>query len=296
MANIAFIGLGNMGGPMAANLVKAGHKVLGFDLVATSRDAAQAAGVSIAATSIEAVKGAEMVVTMLPAGKHVLSVWSELLPAVAKGALVIDCSTIDVASAVEAHGLAARHGVMSVDAPVSGGVGGAQGATLTFMCGGGDKAFAAARPILEAMGKKIVHCGDAGAGQAAKICNNMILGISMIGVCEAFTLAEKLGLSHQALFDVASTSSGQCWSLTTYCPVPGPVPTSPANNDYKPGFAAALMLKDLRLSQEAAKTAGAATPMGAHAEEIYAAFEKAGHGGADFSGIINYLREQAGEK
>ncbi|MGB3489591.1 MAG: 3-hydroxyisobutyrate dehydrogenase [Xanthobacteraceae bacterium] len=295
MANIAFIGLGNMGGPMAANLVKAGHKVAGFDLVEASREAAKAAGASIAATAVDAVKGADVVVTMLPAGKHVLSVWTEILPSVAKGALLIDCSTIDVESAVAAHGLAAKAGVASVDAPVSGGVGGAQGATLTFMCGGDDKAFAAAKPILEKMGKKIVHCGKAGAGQAAKICNNMILGISMIGVCEAFTLAEKLGLSHQALFDVSSTSSGQCWSLTTYCPVPGPVPTSPANNDYKPGFAAALMLKDLRLSQAASKAAGAATPLGAHAEEIYAAFEKAGHGGVDFSGIIHHLREIAGK-
>jgi 3-hydroxyisobutyrate dehydrogenase len=274
MANIAFIGLGNMGGPMAANLAKA-------------------AGVSISGTAAEAVKGAEVVVTMLPAGKHVLAVWTEILPSITKGALVIDCSTIDVESSVQAHGLAAKHGVASVDAPVSGGVGGAQGATLTFMCGGDDKAFATAKSVLEKMGKKIVHCGKPGAGQAAKICNNMILGISMIGVCEAFTLAEKLGLSHQALFDVASTSSGQCWSLTTYCPVPGPVPTSPANNDYKPGFAAALMLKDLRLSQEASKASGAATPMGAHAEEIYAAFDKAGHGGADFSGIIHHLRELA---
>ncbi|MGB3866531.1 MAG: 3-hydroxyisobutyrate dehydrogenase [Xanthobacteraceae bacterium] len=295
MANIAFIGLGNMGGPMAANLVKAGHKVTGFDLVDASRDAAKAAGASIAATATDAVKGADVVVTMLPAGKHVLSVWTEILPAVTKGALLIDCSTIDVESAVAAHGLAAKAGVASVDAPVSGGVGGAQGATLTFMCGGDDKAFATAKPILEKMGKKIVHCGKAGAGQAAKICNNMILGISMIGVCEAFTLAEKLGLSHQALFDVSSTSSGQCWSLTTYCPVPGPVPTSPANNDYKPGFAAALMLKDLRLSQAASRAAGAATPLGAHAEEIYAAFEKAGHGGVDFSGIIHHLRELAGK-
>jgi len=291
MAKIAFIGLGNMGGPMAANLVKAGHAVTGFDLVPASCEAAKAAGAAIAASAAEAVKGADVVITMLPAGKHVLSVWTDILPSIAKGALLIDCSTIDVESAVKAHELAGKHGVASVDAPVSGGVGGAQGATLTFMCGGDDKAFAAAKPILEKMGKKIVHCGKAGAGQAAKICNNMILGISMIGVCEAFTLAEKLGLSHQALFDVASTSSGQCWSLTTYCPVPGPVPTSPANSDYKPGFAAALMLKDLRLSQAASKATGAATPMGAHAEELYAAFEKAGHGGTDFSGIIRYLRD-----
>ena len=290
MANIAFIGLGNMGGPMAANLVKAGHKVQGFDLVPASCAAAKADGVTIAATAKDAVKGAEVIITMLPAGKHVLSVWNDILPSVAKGALVIDCSTIDVESARQAHAAAAKLQLPSVDAPVSGGTGGAKGATLTFMCGGDAKAFAGAKPILEAMGKKIVHCGEGGAGQAAKICNNMILGISMIGVCEAFALAEKLGLSHQALFDVASTSSGQCWSITTYCPVPGPVPASPANNDYKPGFAAALMLKDLRLSQEAARAAGASTPLGAHAESIYDAFEKAGHGGVDFSGIINALR------
>ncbi len=296
MANIAFIGLGNMGGPMAANLVRAGYQVNGFDLVAASLDAAKADGVTIASTAVEAVRDAQAVVTMLPAGKHVLAVWSDILPSVAKGALIIDCSTIDVESSVQAHGFAAKQGIASVDAPVSGGVGGARGATLTFMCGGDDRAFAAARPILEAMGKKIVHCGKPGAGQAAKICNNMILGISMIGVCEAFTLAERLGLSHQALFDVASTSSGQCWSLTSYCPVPGPVPTSPANNDYKPGFAAALMLKDLRLSQEASKASGAATPLGAHAEAIYAAFDNAGHGGADFSGIIHHLRELASNR
>ena len=291
MTTIAFIGLGNMGGPMAVNLVKAGRKVTGFDLAQGSCDAAKSDGVTIAASAKEAVKGADVVITMLPAGKHVVSVWTEILPEIAKGALMIDCSTIDVASAVEAHRLAAAKGVASVDAPVSGGTGGAKGATLTFMAGGATDAFVKAKPELEAMGKKIVHCGDAGAGQAAKICNNMILGISMIGVSEAFALAEKLGLSHQALFDVASTSSGQCWSLTTYCPVPGPVPASPANNGYKPGFAAALMLKDLRLSQEASKAAGAQTPLGAHAEEIYAAFDKAGHGGDDFSGIINYLRE-----
>ena len=296
MTRIAFIGLGNMGGPMAANLVKAGHSVQGFDLAPSSLATAKADGVSIAASAIAAVENAEVIITMLPAGKHVVSVWSEILPSVAKGALLIDCSTIDVENARKAHDLAKAKGFGSVDAPVSGGTGGAKGATLTFMAGGAAEAFAAAKPILEAMGKKIVHCGDAGAGQAAKICNNMILGISMIGVSEAFALAQKLGLSDQALFDVASTSSGQCWSLTTYCPVPGPVPTSPANNDYKPGFAAALMLKDLRLSQEASKAVGAATPLGAHAEEIYADFEKAGHGGADFSGIINHLRALAEKK
>ena len=295
MASIAFIGLGNMGGPMAANLVKAGHKVVAFDLVAASRDQAQSDGAAIAESSVSAVKGADTVITMLPAGKHVMSVWNEVVPHLSQGALVIDCSTIDVESSVQAHALAAKQGIASVDAPVSGGTGGAKGATLTFMCGGEDKAFAAAKPVLEKMGKKIVHCGGAGAGQAAKICNNMILGISMIAVSEAFALAEKLGLSHQALFDVASTSSGQCWSLTSYCPVPGPVPTSPANNDYKPGFATALMVKDLTLAQDAAKAAGAATPLGQHAQEIYQAFDRAGQGGVDFSGIIKHVRDLAGK-
>jgi 3-hydroxyisobutyrate dehydrogenase len=295
MASIAFIGLGNMGGPMAANLVKAGHKVTAFDLVAASRDQAKADGAAIAESTVTSVKEAEVVVTMLPAGKHVLSVWNEVVPAMKKGALIIDCSTIDVASAKEAHALAAKHGMASVDAPVSGGTVGAKGATLTFMCGGKDEAFAAARPVLEKMGKKLVHCGDAGAGQAAKICNNMILAISMIGVGEAFALGEKLGLSHQALFDVASTSSGQCWALTTYCPVPGPVPTSPANNGYKPGFASALMVKDLTLAQDAANSTGAATPLGKHAQEIYKAFEAAGNGGVDFSGIIQHVRALAGK-
>ena len=295
MASIAFIGLGNMGGPMAANLVKAGHKVTAFDLVAASRDQAKSDGAAIAESAVASVKDADTVITMLPAGRHVLSVWNEVVPAMKKGALIIDCSTIDVESAKQAHALAAKHGLPSVDAPVSGGTGGAKGATLTFMCGGDDKAFAAAKPVLENMGKKLVHCGSAGAGQAAKICNNMILAISMIGVGEAFALAEKLGLSHQALFDVASTSSGQCWALTTYCPVPGPVPTSPANNDYKPGFAAALMVKDLTLAQDAAKAAGAATPLGKHAQEIYKAFDAAGHGGVDFSGIIQHVRDLAGK-
>jgi len=295
MANVAFIGLGNMGGPMAANLVKAGHKVTAFDLVAALRDQAKADGAAIAESSVAAVKGADVVITMLPAGKHVLGVWTDVLPVMAKGTLIIDCSTIDVESAKQAHALAAKHGMASVDAPVSGGTGGAKGATLTFMCGGADKAFAAAKSVLENMGKKIVHCGAAGAGQAAKICNNMILGISMIAVGEAFVLGEKLGLSHQALFDVASTSSGQCWSLTTYCPVPGPVPTSPANNDYKPGFATNLMLKDLTLAQDAARTAGAATPLGQHAQEIYKTFDATGHGGVDFSGIIQHVRSLAGK-
>jgi 3-hydroxyisobutyrate dehydrogenase len=295
MASIAFIGLGNMGGPMAANLVKAGHKVTAFDLVAASRDQAKADGAAVSESSVAAVKGADVVITMLPAGKHVISVWNEVVPAMTKGALIIDCSTIDVESAVAAHALAGKHGMGSVDAPVSGGTAGAKGATLTFMAGGEDKAFAAAKPVLENMGKKIVHCGNAGAGQAAKICNNMILAISMIGVSEGFALAEKLGLSHKAMFDVVSTSSGQCWALTSYCPVPELVPTSPANNDYKPGFAAALMVKDLTLAQDAAKAAGAATPLGKHAQEIYKAFDAEGNGGVDFSGIIRHVRKLAGK-
>ena len=293
MATIGFIGLGNMGGPMAANLVTAGHTVVAFDLVEGLRNQARSHGAAVAESAAGAVKGADTVVTMLPAGKHVLSVWNDIISSMTKGTLIIDCSTIDVESAKQAHALAAKHGVSSVDAPVSGGTGGAKGATLTFMCGGEEQAFAAAKPVLEKMGKRIVHCGGGGAGQAAKICNNMILGISMIAVSEAFTLGEKLGLSHQALFEVASTSSGQCWSLTNYCPVPGPVPTSPANNDYKPGFASTLMVKDMTLAQDAAKAAGAATPLGKHAQEIYQAFEAAGHGGMDFSGIIQHVRSLA---
>jgi 3-hydroxyisobutyrate dehydrogenase len=294
MATIAFIGLGNMGGPMAANLVKAGQKVVAFDLVAASRDQAKRDGATIAESAVASVEGADVVVTMLPAGKHVVSVWNEVVPAMTKGTLIIDCSTIDVESSKQAHALAAKHGVGSVDAPVSGGTGGAKAATLTFMCGGDEKSFAAAKPVLEKMGKKIVHCGGAGAGQGVKICNNMILAISMIGVSEGFSLAEKLGLSHQALFDVVSTSSGQCWALTSYCPVPGPVPASPANNDYKPGFATALMVKDLTLAQDTAKASGAATPLGKHAQEMYKAFDAAGNGGVDFSGIIRHVRSLAG--
>src|SRR3954452_24887724 len=290
MTTIAFIGLGNMGGPMAANLVKTGDSVIAFDLVAASCDAAKAEGVRIAGSGAEAVREADAIVTMLPAGKHVLAVWQDLLPAAKPGMLIIDSSTIDVESARKAHGMAGERGCLSLDAPVSGGVGGAKGATLTFMCGGAAEAFAKAEPILARMGKRVVHCGEAGAGQAAKICNNMILGVSMIGVCEAFVLAERLGLSAQALFDVASTSSGQCWSLTSYCPVPGPVPASPANNGYKPGFAAALMLKDLRLAQEAALATRTATPLGAEAAQLYALFNGSGHADDDFSGIINFLR------
>ena len=290
MTAIAFIGLGNMGGPMAANLVKAGHRVLGFDLVPALRESAAATGVAIAGSARACVAQADVVITMLPAGRHVVSVWDDILPAARRGALFIDCSTIDVDSARRAHEKGGAAGVASLDAPVSGGVGGATAATLTFMAGGADAAFASAKPILEAMGKRIVHCGGPGAGQAAKICNNMILGATMIATCEAFVLAEKLGLSAQALYDVSSTASGQSWSLTSYCPVPGPVPASPANRDYKPGFAAALMLKDLRLAQEAAASVGAATPIGAEAAQLYALFAASGHAGDDFSGIINFLR------
>ncbi len=292
MSVIAFIGLGNMGNPMAANLVKAGHDVQGFDLVPQNLKVARDQGVTIMADARSAAKGADIIVTMLPAGKHVLSVWTDLVPFARPGALIIDSSTIDVESARKAHALAGAAGLATLDAPVSGGVGGATAGTLTFMCGGSDEAFAAARPVLEAMGRRIVHCGGAGAGQAAKICNNMILGISMIGVSEAFALAEKLGLSHQALFDVASTASGQCWSLTSYCPVPGPVPASPANNGYKPGFAASLMLKDLMLAQDAARASGAATPLGAAAAQLYALFAASGGDSRDFSGIIEFLRGQ----
>ncbi|MEP9371564.1 3-hydroxyisobutyrate dehydrogenase [Mesorhizobium sp. KR1-2] len=290
MTTIAFIGLGNMGNPMAANLVKAGHKVQGFDLIAENLTTAREHGVTVVTDADAAVKDAEVVITMLPAGRHVLAVYEDIAPKAATGTLFIDSSTIDVESARKAHAIAARHGLPSIDAPVSGGTGGAAAGTLTFMTGGSDEAFAKAEPILKPMAGRIVHCGGDGAGQAAKICNNMILGISMIGVAEAFVLAEKLGLSHQALFDVASTSSGQCWSLTSYCPAPGPVPSSPANRDYKPGFAAALMLKDLKLAQEAAQGSGAVTPLGAEAAQLYALFNAQGQGGVDFSGIINFLR------
>ncbi|MGU3537516.1 3-hydroxyisobutyrate dehydrogenase [Methylobacterium sp. A54F] len=289
---IGFIGLGNMGGPMAANLARAGYRVRGFDLAQASLAAAAAEGVEAVGSALAAAEGASVVVTMLPAGRHVVGVWTELSGVVAPGTLLIDSSTIDVESARRAHAIAEARGCPAIDAPVSGGTGGARAGTLTFMAGGGGEAFGRAEPILKAMGKNVFHCGEAGAGQAAKICNNMILGISMIGVCEAFALGERLGLSHQALFDVASVSSGQCWSLTSYCPVPGPVPTSPANSGYRPGFAAGLMLKDLRLAQAAAAAAGAATPLGAHAAQLYALLDAQGQGGADFSAMIGLLRGQ----
>ena len=291
MAEVAFIGLGNMGLPMALNLVRAGHGVTGFDLSPAAREAATAAGLALADSALDCVLRAQVVVTMLPAGRHVRAVWEEIAGAVPEGALLIDSSTIDVESARAVHALAGAKGLLALDAPVSGGTGGAVAGTLTFMCGGAAEAFAAGKGVLEAMGKRIVHCGGAGAGQAAKVCNNMILGATMVATCEAFVLAEKLGLDHQALFDVVSTSSGQSWSTTSYCPVPGPVPASPANNGYKPGFAAALMLKDLLLSQEAAASAGAVTPMGAAAAGLYQRFVAEGSGEVDFSGIIGFLRE-----
>ena len=293
MSNIGFIGLGNMGAPMAANLVKAGRHVLGFDVAPASRAASARDGVEIVASARSAADDADIVITMLPAGEHVLSVWNDIVPAARQGTLFIDCSTVDVESARKAHALVAARGIATLDAPVSGGVGGAKAATLTFMVGGSAHAFERGKPVLERMGKRIVHCGEAGNGQAAKICNNMILGISMIGVSEAFVLGERLGLSHQALFDVASASSGQCWSLTSYCPVPGPVPASPANNGYQPGFAAALMLKDLKLAREAAVSVKARTELGAHAAQIYEHMAQQGHSGDDFSGIINLVRAQS---
>ncbi|MCT4656776.1 MAG: 3-hydroxyisobutyrate dehydrogenase [Cohaesibacter sp.] len=293
MAVVAFVGLGNMGGPMAANLAKAGNDVKGFDLSSDALAKLEEAGGKGCASVAEAVTGADVVVTMLPAGKHVRAVYTGddgILANINKGATLIDSSTIDVQSARDVAAAAVDAGMNMVDAPVSGGVGGAAAGTLTFMVGGPDAAFEAAKPYLDIMGKTIVHAGGAGNGQAAKICNNMMLGIQMISVCEAFALAEKLGLDHQKLYDISSTASGQCWSLTSYCPVPGPVETSPANNDYKPGFAAAMMLKDLKLAQEASGAVSANTPLGAAADELYSAFCDAGNGDVDFSGIINKLR------
>jgi 3-hydroxyisobutyrate dehydrogenase len=290
---IAFVGLGNMGGPMAANLVKAGHSVSAFDMTKAAVDRLVAAGAQAAASANAAASDAEAIVTMLPAGQHVRQVYlgdQGLLKAAKPGALFIDSSTIDVTTARDVHAAAKTARVDFLDAPVSGGVGGAAGGTLTFMVGGEDAAFERAKPILEKMGKNIFHAGGAGNGQAAKICNNMLLAISMIGTCEAFVLAEKLGLDHETLFKISSTASGQCWSLTSYCPVPGPVPASPANRNYQAGFTAAMMLKDLKLAQAAAQTAGAATPLGAQATALYSLFESAGAGGRDFSGIIQLLR------
>ncbi|HEY2032286.1 MAG TPA: 3-hydroxyisobutyrate dehydrogenase [Rhizomicrobium sp.] len=295
MTNIAFIGVGNMGGPMARNLLKAGHKITAFDLSDAVLDPVLKAGAAKGASANDAVKDAEVVITMLPAGHHVRSVYLDngVLGSAKKGALLIDSSTIDVDSARAVHVAAEKASFLFLDAPVSGGTGGAEAGTLTFMCGGSDAAFERAKPVLEKMGKKIAHAGGPGAGQAAKICNNMMLGISMIGTCEALALGEKLGLEAQALFDIMSTSSGQSWSLTTYCPVPGPVPTAPSNRDYTGGFATALMLKDLKLAQTAAQSVGANTPLGAEAAQLYSLFAAAGNAGIDFSGIIRMLRGNA---
>jgi 3-hydroxyisobutyrate dehydrogenase len=293
MAKVGFIGLGNMGMPMAQNLLKAAHAVTGFDLNVDATERLAASGGSTANSIADACKAAEVVITMLPAGEQVREVYlgaGGVLATVEPETLLIDCSTIDVATAREVAQAARDKALAMVDAPVSGGVAGAEAASLTFMVGGDDAAFERARPLLEAMGKTIVHAGGPGNGQAAKICNNMILGASMIVVSEAFLLAEKLGLEAQKLFDISSKSSGQCWSMTSYCPVPGLVPTSPANRDYKAGFTAAMMLKDLKLAQAAARATRATTPLGAGAAAVYERFIESGDSSVDFSGIIRYLR------
>ena len=292
MTKIAFIGLGNMGGPMAANLAKAGHEVTATDLSIGAVDRAVEAGCKRGETVAAAVADAEIVVSMLPAGAHVRSVYTENYGVIAnakEGALFIDSSTVDVDSARAVNAAAAEKGFAMVDAPVSGGVAAATGGTLTFMVGGEKEAFEKARPVLEAMGKNIFHAGAAGNGQVAKIANNMLLGITMIATCEAFNLAEKLGLDAQTFFDISSTASGQSWSMTSYCPAPGPVPAAPSNREYQPGFAAAMMLKDMRLAQEAAHKAKAATPLGAQAEALYALMESAGKDDLDFSGVMKLV-------
>jgi 3-hydroxyisobutyrate dehydrogenase len=292
MTNIGFIGLGNMGGPMALNLVKQGHNVVGFDLSTDACARLVAGGGKTAGSIADALQAAEIVITMLPAGGQVEAVYAGpdgVFAHAPAGALLIDCSTIDVATARSVAATAAEKSLSMLDAPVSGGVTGAEAATLTFMVGGTAEAFSKAEPILQNMGKTVVHAGESGSGQAAKICNNMILGVSMIAVSEAFALADRLGLDRQKLFDISSQSSGQCWSMTSYCPVPGPVPASPANRNYQPGFTAAMMLKDLRLSQEAAKASGSKTPLGAHATELYSRFCDDGNADVDFSGIFRSI-------
>lgn len=289
MAKIGFIGLGNMGLPMAINLVKAGHDVTGFDLSPVAKEAGSKAGLSIASEMVAAATDAEIVISMLPNGAIAKSVVQEILPEMVSGSLLIDCSTIDVSSAREIHALAEKSNKLCLDAPVSGGVGGATAGTLTFMVGGSDEAFAKASNAFDIMGQKAVLCGEGGSGQGAKICNNMLLAISMIGAGEAFALAEKLGLDQAKLFDVVSTSSGSCWSVNSYCPVPNVGPKSPADNDYAPGFAASLMLKDLGLAMEAAQDAGASTPLGKHASDIYKQMNELDHGDKDFSAVINLL-------
>jgi len=292
MAGIGFIGLGNMGRPMARNLLGAGHAVRGFDVAAPARAAAKADGIAIADDMAGALAGAEAVFTMLPAGDDVRAVYSGpggLLERARPDTLLVDCSTIDLEAARAVHGAAADRGLAHLDAPVSGGVGGAEAGTLTFMVGGAQTVFLRAKTLLAAMGRTIIHAGGPGNGQAAKMCNNMILGVSMIAVCEAFTLAERTGLDAQTLFDIVSTASGQCWSLTSYCPVPGPVPASPANRGYAAGFTAQMMLKDLRLAREAAAASGTASPLGAHAAALYERYCGTGQGASDFSGIIRML-------
>lgn len=290
---VGFLGLGHMGGPMAANLVEAGYEVLAFDPVPAAQEQARADGATVVATPVAAVAESEIVLTMLPNGRIVLDLYGEVLAAAKPGTLFIDCSTIDVDDAKSAAELAVAAGHRALDAPVSGGVGGAVAGTLTFMVGGADDDFAAALPILEVMGGKVVHCGGAGVGQAAKVCNNMILGISMIGLSEAIVLGEKLGLTHEKFFDVVSTASGQSWALTSYCPVPGPVPTSPANNDYKPGFATALMNKDLGLAANALKSNGVDGQIGLLAADIYNRFNQ-DEAGKDFSAIVTDIRKRSG--
>jgi 3-hydroxyisobutyrate dehydrogenase len=296
MSHIAFLGVGAMGLGMAANLAKSGQRVVAFDPSAEALARAAAAGCETAASAAEAVAGAATVITMLPAGVHVRAAYAEtVIPNAEPGALVIDCSTIDVESARAVAADAAAAGLRPVDAPVSGGVGGAEAGTLTFMVGCDAALYETVRQQLAPMARAVVHAGGAGAGQAAKICNNMVLGISMLGVCEAFALAEKLGLAPERFFEIASQSSGQCWSLTTYCPWPGPVLTAPSNRGYEGGFLTSLMLKDLKLAQEAAAKSGAATPLGAEAEAIYALFANQGHGGKDFSAVLQFLRGRLGE-
>ena len=291
MAIIGFIGVGNMGGGMAANLARAGHEVRAFDLDDAAVRRAVAHGCTAATSARAAALGADAIVTMLPAGAHVAAAYADALFAAASPhAILIDCSTIDVATARSVGEAAAQKALMMVDAPVSGGTAAADAGTLTFMVGGPAAAFDAARPMLEKMGKAVIHAGGAGMGQAAKICNNMILGATMVATAEAFVLAEKLGLDAQTFFDISSKASGQSWSMTSYCPVPGPVPTSPANRDYQGGFASALMLKDLKLALAAATTAGAATPMAAQAEALYQMFANGGGAGLDFSAIVRLLR------
>lgn len=292
MSTIAFIGLGNMGGGMAANLAKAGHKVRAFDLSADAIKRAVGAGCIAAKSTLDALNGAEVVITMLPAGQHVRSIYlgdDGIIANATGGTLLIDSSTIDIDSARAVIEAAQAKGLDMVDAPVSGGVAAAAAGTLTFMVGGTKSAFAKAQDYLEQMGKNIFHAGAAGNGQAAKVCNNMLLGITMIGTCEAFALAKKLGLDAQTFYDISSTASGQSWSMTTYCPAPGPVPSAPSNRDYAAGFTAAMMLKDMRLAQQAAAAAKAATPLGAQAEALYALMESAGKDDLDFSGIMKLI-------